>query len=104
MAEIPIKIHILEREYTIKAAQRDVDAVRKAAAQLNESVQHLKQHFRITDKQDLLAMVAFDSVFQQFLVAEEFTDCQKKVEYMDQIVDKALSLPDSSKTHLPEIS
>ncbi len=104
MAEIPIKIHILEREYTIKAAQRDVEAVRKAAAQLNESLQHLKQQFRMTDKQDLLAMVAFDSVFQQFLVSEEFTDCQKKIEYMDQIVDKALGASDSLKTHLPEIS
>ncbi len=105
MAEIPIKIHILEREYTIKALPRDIEAVRKAAQQLNETLQHFKQLFRMTDKLDLLAMVAFDSVFQQLLSSEEFTDCQKRVEYMDQIVEKALgSTEDNPKTQLFENS
>ena len=47
------------------------DRVRKAAKLVNEKVKSFRGHFGIDDKQDLLAMVAFDSMIKMVRLEEE---------------------------------
>ena len=55
-----IKIKIADREYPMKVIPEDEERIRKAGRIINEKIKHYAQQFGIDDKQDLLAMVAFD--------------------------------------------
>jgi cell division protein ZapA len=60
MAELSIKIKIAEREYPMRVNEEDEERLRIAGKMLNERLRMLREEFRIDDKQDLLAMIAFD--------------------------------------------
>jgi cell division protein ZapA len=60
MKELSIKIKIADREYPMKVIPEDEECIRKAGRIINEKIKHYAQQFGIDDKQDLLAMVAFD--------------------------------------------
>jgi len=49
----------------MKVKASDEAAVLKAAEKLNESLAFYKTNFHISEKQDLLAMVAFDAFFER---------------------------------------
>jgi len=57
---LSIKIKIADREYPMKVIPEDEERIRKAGRIINEKIKHYTQQFGIDDKQDLLAMVAFD--------------------------------------------
>lgn len=60
MEAIAVKIKIGDRTYPMRVQAADEARVRKAGKLLNEQVKTYSEQFGIHDKQDLLAMVAFD--------------------------------------------
>ena len=62
MEILSIKIKIADREYPMKVKPEDEERVRKAGKQINERLRSYREQFGINDNQDLLAMVAFDSL------------------------------------------
>jgi cell division protein ZapA len=70
MEELSIKIKIADREYPMKVKRADEERVRIAGKLINEKLKSYKEQFGIDDKQDLLAMVAFDCIVDK-MAAEE---------------------------------
>ena len=66
MEELSIKIKIADREYPMKVKPGDEEKVRNAGRILNEEIKNYHDQFGLEDKQDLLAMVAFDSLIKKF--------------------------------------
>ncbi len=60
MGELSVKIKIADREYPMKVEAEDEAKIRAAGKQINERMKAYRDRFGIDDKQDLLAMVAFD--------------------------------------------
>ncbi len=66
MEELSIKIKIADREYPMKVKPEDEEKVRNAGRLLNEAIKNYHEQFGLEDKQDLLAMVAFDSLIKKY--------------------------------------
>lgn len=60
MGELSVRIKIADREYPMKVEASDEARIRNAGKQINERMKAYRERFGIDDKQDLLAMVAFD--------------------------------------------
>ncbi|MCG8340648.1 MAG: cell division protein ZapA [Cytophagales bacterium] len=60
MEELSVKIRICDREYPMKVCIEEEACIRAAGKLINDKVKTYKEKFGIDDKQDLLAMVAFD--------------------------------------------
>ncbi len=65
MEELSIRIKIADREYPMKVKANDEEKVRTASRLINEKLKSYRDKFGIDDKQDLLAMVAFDSLVEK---------------------------------------
>ncbi len=65
MAELSIRLKIGDREYPMKVDAADEEKIRKAGKIINERLRVYRNRFGINDKQDLLAMVAFDCIVEQ---------------------------------------
>ncbi len=65
MDELSVKIKIADREYPMKVSLEDEAQVRQAGKLLNDKIKTYRDQFGIDDKQDLLAMVAFDCLMEQ---------------------------------------
>lgn len=61
MSEISIKLKIADREYPMRVAVEDEERIRRAGREINEKLRSYQERFRLDDRQDLLAMVAFDA-------------------------------------------
>ena len=70
MEELSIKIKIADREYPMKVKRADEERVRIAGKLINEKLKSYREQFGIDDKQDLLAMVAFDCIVDKMAVEE----------------------------------
>jgi cell division protein ZapA len=70
MEELSIKIKIADREYPMKVKRTDEERVRTAGKLINEKLRSYREQFGIDDKQDLIAMVAFDCLVDK-MAAEE---------------------------------
>jgi cell division protein ZapA len=70
MEDLSIKIKIADREYPMKVKRSDEERVRMAGKLINEKLKSYREQFGIDDKQDLLAMVAFDCLVDK-MAAEE---------------------------------
>ncbi len=64
MDVLSIKIKISDREYPMKVKVEDEVKIRQAAKLINEKLKKYREQFGIDDRQDLLAMVAFDSMIE----------------------------------------
>lgn len=65
MGELSIKIKIIDREYPMRVSQSEEEGLRLAGKLLNEKFKFFRDQFGIDDKQDLLAMVAFDCLVEK---------------------------------------
>ena len=65
MTELSIRLKIGDREYPMKVSAADEEKIRKAGKIINERLRVYRNRFGINDKQDLLAMVAFDCIVEQ---------------------------------------
>jgi len=70
MEDLSIKIKIADREYPMKVKLTDEERVRIAGKLINEKIKSYREQFGIDDKQDLLAMVAFDCLIDK-MTAED---------------------------------
>ncbi|CAN5826678.1 hypothetical protein BH24BAC1_BH24BAC1_03930 [soil metagenome] len=73
MAELSIRIKIAEREYPMRVNEEEEERLRIAGRMLNERLRSLREEFGLDDKQDLLAMIAFDMLAEK-LKEEETKD------------------------------
>lgn len=65
MDKLSIKIRIADRDYPMKVEPEEEELIRKAGNIVNEKIKLFKSQFGIDDKQDLLAMVAFDALVEK---------------------------------------
>lgn len=79
MEELSIKIKIADREYPMKVKKADEERIRMAGKLINEKVRSYREQFGIEDKQDLLAMVAFDCMIDKMAVEENHQDIDQTV-------------------------
>ena len=71
MSELSIKIKIGNREYPMKVKAEDEERVRNAGKIINDKIKSYVDQFGIDDLQDLIAMVAFDSLIDKMRSEEE---------------------------------
>lgn len=94
MDELSIKIKIAEREYPMKVKRHEEERVRAAGKIINEKLKYYREQFGIDDKQDLLAMVAFDCLVQKQATEEtqQVVDQTvfEKVNHLNQLVSQAI--------------
>ncbi len=94
MSELAIKIRIADREYPMKVKSDEEERLRSAARDLSEKLKSYRDQFGIDDKQDLLAMVAFDYVVDRMKTEEVIEDidqsASEKIDYLNSLVSQAL--------------
>ncbi|GHN00630.1 cell division protein ZapA [Cytophagales bacterium WSM2-2] len=94
MDELSIKIKIADREYPMKVKRSDEERMRVAGKLVNEKIKHYREKFGIDDKQDLLAMVAFDCLVDK--MADEETQQNidqtvvEKINQLNQLVSQTV--------------
>ena len=64
MGDLSVKIKICDREYPMRVSPDEEAKIRRAGKLINERIRSYRDQFRIDDKQDLLAMVAFDCLVE----------------------------------------
>lgn len=60
MDDRSISVEIAGRAYPLSVQEHEEEHVHLAAREINESIQRFKEHYPLTDKQDLLAMAALE--------------------------------------------
>jgi len=94
MDELSIKIKIADREYPMKVKPEDEERVRKAGKNINERIRSYRERFGIDDKQDLLAMVAFDCLVDKMESEEKNGNVDdsvlEKINQLNHLVNQAL--------------
>lgn len=94
MEELSIRIKIADREYPMKVKPQDEEKVRQAGRLINERIAAYRNQFGIEDKQDLLAMVAFDSLVEKMTSEEKqqlFDQAlMEKVNHLNNIVSQSI--------------
>jgi cell division protein ZapA len=94
MEDLSIKIRIADRDYPMKVKRDDEERVRMASRLINEKIKSYKEQFGIDDKQDLLAMVAFDSLVEKMTSEEshQLSDQAvfEKVNHLNQLVSQSI--------------
>lgn len=79
---IQIKVHIAERIYPMKIDPDDEPLIRGAAKKLNSDMMEFSSKFKVTDKQDIMAMVSFDAVLSLKKEYEAYQSSEKKIDLM----------------------
>jgi cell division protein ZapA len=94
MEELSVKIKIADREYPMKVKRQEEEKVRAAGKLINEKIKRYREQFGIDDKQDLLAMVAFDCLVDKLAEEESLQEIDdtvaEKVNHLNQLVSQAL--------------
>jgi len=95
MGELSIKIKIGDREYPMKVDSAEEERLRIAGRVVNEKMKSYRDHFGIDDKQDLLAMVAFDCLVEKMrsdAASSGITnDIASHISGIDHLISSALS-------------
>ncbi|HMQ00755.1 MAG TPA: cell division protein ZapA [Cyclobacteriaceae bacterium] len=94
MEELSIRLKIADREYPMKVKREDEEKIRRAGKLINERIRNYKEQYGIGDKQDLLAMVAFDCVVDILAYSNEQSETEKsiaeKIGYLNQLVSQSI--------------
>ncbi|HBK87881.1 MAG: cell division protein ZapA [Cyclobacteriaceae bacterium] len=94
MDELSIKIKIADREYPMKVKRHEEERVRAAGKLINEKLKSYREQFGLDDKQDLLAMTAFDCLIQKMEAEEDTSAVDKtvveKITHLNQLVSQAI--------------
>ncbi len=94
MDELSVKIKIADREYPMKVKRTEEERVRAAGKLVNEKIKTYREKFGIDDKQDLLAMVAFDCLVDKMADEENLQVIDQtvveKVNHLNQLVSQVL--------------
>ena len=93
MDKLSIKIKIADREYPMKVEPEEEERIRKAGKIVNEKIKLFKSQFGIDDKQDLLAMVAFDALVERLKTESGDTSdnmIQEKLSGLNRLISQSL--------------
>ena len=94
MAELSIRIKIGDREYPMRVNPGDEERLRLAGKLVNEKIKAYRDQFGIDDKQDLLAMVAFDCLIEKLQLEEDNEGVEQsivnKVKNLNELISRAL--------------
>jgi cell division protein ZapA len=78
----------------MKVKRMEEEKVRAAGKLINEKIKRYREQFGLDDKQDLLAMVAFDCLVDKMAEEESLQVIDdtvvEKVSYLNQLVSQAL--------------
>lgn len=92
MDELSIRIKIADREYPMKVKRSEEERMRVAGKLVNEKIKHYRDKFGIDDKQDLLAMVAFDCLVERMADEENQHSIDQtvveKIQQLNQLVSQ----------------
>ncbi|AKD02243.1 cell division protein ZapA [Pontibacter korlensis] len=91
MSELSIKIRIAEREYPMRVKEEEEERIRAVGKILNERLRFYKDQFGIQDKQDLLAMVAFETMAEKMKLEDEHSSHVSQVDQQLNLLDDLLS-------------
>ncbi len=95
MGELSIKIKIGDREYPMRVEAEEEERIRRAGRLVNEQLRAYHDRFGTTDKQDLLAMVAFDAYMQKLEHELAHHDLEKvfaeKVASLNKLISRAVT-------------
>ena len=95
MDNLSIKIKIGDREYPMKVKPEEEQRVRNASKQINEKLRVYREQFGIDDKEDLLAMVAFDCLVSLMKNEEQSTaidsNTENRLNQLENLISEALS-------------
>ncbi|MDF9800358.1 cell division protein ZapA [Catalinimonas alkaloidigena] len=95
MGELSIKIRIGDREYPMKIEAEEEEQIRKAGRMVNEQLRRYKDRFGTNDKQDLLAMVAFDAFMEKIDYERTLSDMEERVSdklgNLNKLISRALT-------------
>ena len=95
MENLSIKIKIGDREYPMKVKPEEEQRVRHASKRINEKLREYREQFGIDDKEDLLAMVAFDCLVLLMKNEEQSTEMdsntEKRLNQLEHLISEALS-------------
>ena len=91
MSELSIKIRIAEREYPMRVKEEEEERLRIVGKLLNERLKFFKDQFGIQDKQDLLAMVAFETMVEKLKLEDDKNKHLSKVGQQLNVLDDLLS-------------
>ena len=90
MKELSINVKIADREYPMKVDAEDEERIRLAGKKINEKIKLYRDQFGIDDKQDLLAMVAFDSLYEKLQTEASSTTIGEsavdKISYLSRLI------------------
>ncbi len=103
MGELSIKIRIAEREYPMRVEAGEEERLRLASQLINEQVRRYREQYGTTDKQDLLAMVAFDALVQKLehdkLQQDTTQMIAERLSKLNRQVGRAVSAKEQRATH-----
>lgn len=95
MENLSIKIKIGDREYPMKVKPEEEQRVRNASKRINEKLRVYREQFGIDDKEDLLAMVAFDCLVSLMKNEEQSTaidsNTENRLNQLENLISEALS-------------
>ena len=94
MGELSIKIKIGEREYPMRVSASEEERIRMAGKLINEKMKTFRETFGIDDRQDLLAMVAFDSMVERLKAESAQLDISdnfiSKIDMLNNLLDTTI--------------
>lgn len=94
MDKLSIKIKISDREYPMRVDPADEETIRRAGKVINERIKSYQAKFGIDDKQDLLAMVAFDSTVDKMKAENEIESSDdsfvQKVNHLNTLISQSI--------------
>ena len=76
MSELSIKIRIADRDYPMRVNEEEEERLRAAGRMVNERLKVFRDQFGIDDKQDLLAMIALETLADKLLSAQSKTEAE----------------------------
>jgi cell division protein ZapA (FtsZ GTPase activity inhibitor) len=89
MGQLSIKVNIAGRTYPLTIERSEEEMIRKAADNINASINDLKENYAVKDIQDLLAMTALQLSTKSNTISKEVDD--DKVANELKTLDKELS-------------
>ncbi|MES2629988.1 MAG: cell division protein ZapA [Bacteroidota bacterium] len=89
MSSLQIKIVIAGRTYPLTISAEEEENIRKAAKNIEDSIDLFQQNYAVKDKQDLLAMTALQ-LATQVLVKESEAKMEQENKLLNDL-DQALS-------------
>ena len=85
-----IKIKISDREYNLRVDPKDEELLKTAARSINEKIKQQKEKFNLNNNQDLLAMIAFNSVVENIKMQNHAEKIDDRLDAINRQISEAL--------------